>query len=100
MKTRILAVAALGIFALNAHAALPPTAESLRRLRAVIDSAEVQGKLGTAQWVSSIQENGNGAYTVITNECALEVRVEPIRTNPPQMVPELRVIVGQANCLP
>ncbi len=83
-----------------AHAALPPTAESLRRFRAVSESKDIYLLLGPTQVVKSIQDNGNGSFTVVTHECALNVKVETVQTTPPQMVPQLKVTAGQANCLP
>ncbi len=83
-----------------AHAALPPTAESLRRIQAVTQSKEVFDAFGAVQWVKSIQDNGNDTYTVLAGDCSLLVNVEAVQTNPPQMVPPLKVTVGQMNCLP
>lgn len=84
--------------AMSASAALPPTAESLRRLKTITTSSEVFDAFGASQWVKSIQENEDGSYTVISDKCALSVNVQAIQTNPPQMVPELKVIVGMLVC--
>ena len=87
------------LFSLGAQAALTPTAESLRRIAAIAKSAELHRVLGSAQYVSSITLADNGVYTVVTNKCAVNVRVQPIQQN--VMVPDLRVIVDQpVNCLP
>ncbi len=88
------------LISLVGQAALPPTAESLRRLQAITTSQELFNRLGPTQWVSSITAAPNGTYTVITNICAINVRVDAVQSDPPQMVPPLKVTLGQMNCLP
>jgi hypothetical protein len=94
-----LAGIALFLFALSAHAALPPAAESLRRIRAISESKEVFDAIGVAEWVKSITENEDGSYSVSTEKCVLKVTVTPLQTDPPSMVPPLRAQVGQLQCL-
>jgi hypothetical protein len=87
-------------FASSAQAALPPAAESLRRIAAISQSHDVFHALPTAFGVTSITENANGSYTLIAGTCSLNVTVEPIQSEPPQMVPPLQVSVGRLTCLP
>jgi len=102
MKKLAIHSAVLSIFLCSAlaQAALPPAAESMRRIGAIAKSREVFNALGSASWVKSISDNNNGTYTVMAGDCALLVRVEAVQTNPPQMVPALNVVVEQVNCLP
>ena len=81
-----------------AKGALPPTAESLRRIQAVTQSAEVFNALGSAKWVTSIRDNENGTYTVFAGRCTLQVGVESVESEPPMMVSPLKVTVGQLVC--
>ena len=83
-----------------AQAALPPTAESLRRFTAITQSSDVYDVLGAVNEVTSINSLGNGNYEVVTATCVLEVTVVPKITEPPQMVPPLEVTVGKSTCLP
>lgn len=84
----------------SARAALTPTAESLRRIAAITQSSDVYNELGPSLSVTSITDRGNGTYSVLAGSCALNVTVEPILSDPPQMVPPLRVSVGRVVCLP
>lgn len=93
-------VLSLFVLPMMAQAALTPTAESLRRLRAVTESPEVYSAFGGFQWVKSITDNGNGNYTVASKECALTAKVEAVISDEPEMVPPLKVTIGKLNCLP
>ena len=85
----------------HAQAALTPTAESLRRIQAITTSKDVYEALGNLQWISSIAQDEEEHYTVVSNQCSLTVQVRPVLTNPPQMVPPLKVtVLGPATCLP
>jgi hypothetical protein len=69
----------LGIFVLLlstqvSRAALPPTAESMRRIKAVMDSHEVYDKLGSVNWIKSVTETTDG-YLLSSDKCTLEVSV-------------------------
>jgi len=65
----------------TAFAALPPAAESLRRLKVVIESKEVYEQLDSADWVKSITQTENG-YVIQTNKCQLFVNVSSIDKQP------------------
>lgn len=100
MKNLICAGALVLASAAQAQAALPPTAESLRRFAAIAQSSDVFDAFGAVAFLKSINDNGNGQYTVDAGDCVLSVQVEAVQTNPPQMVPPLKVTVGQMNCTP
>jgi hypothetical protein len=55
-------------------AALPPTAESLRRLKTIAESEEVYDKLGSLEQIKSITLSGD-EYIIQTDKCAVTVRV-------------------------
>lgn len=86
--------------AVSAQAALPPTAESMRRLRAVLDSKELYEAIAPYNWIRSIEHKPDGTYRVGAEECSADVKVEPVVTNPPQMVPPLKVTVSNVFCYP
>ncbi len=95
-----LLVLALALLASSAQAALPPGAESLRRIAAISSSAEVFKKIGSGGWVSQIKTEDGTNYIVISRDCALNVKVE-VRNKDGIVGPgELVVIPGQVNCLP
>lgn len=82
-----------------AHAVLPPGAESLRRIAAVAQSPEVFAKIGSARWVSSISDNGNGTYLVRTDRCQLAVKVEALPDPEHRVGPsQLRITPGSLGC--
>lgn len=90
----------VSVFALNASsAALPPGAESLRRLKAIAESPDVFKAIGSARWVDRIEQSEHG-YLVHADDCVLEVQVEPVKAEPMPMVPKLKVIVGKLECKP
>lgn len=84
------------------HAALPPTAESMRRIKAIMDSKEVYETLGSTNWIKSITEE-NGLYTLKSDQCTLTVTVEttPLSSKNPGMVgpPILDVKIGNLKCI-
>ncbi len=57
-----------------AFAALPPTAESMRRIKAVMESKEVYDKLGPVNWIKSVTETKDG-YLLKSDKCSLEVTI-------------------------
>lgn len=98
MKT--LFVLTFALIATSAQAALPPGAESLRRIAAIASSPAVFKAIGNTGWISSVTDNQNGNYTVVSSTCALSVKVE-VRTKEGLVGPgELVIIPGQLNCLP
>ncbi|MCS5712657.1 hypothetical protein [Candidatus Berkiella aquae] len=58
-------------------AALPPTAESMRRIKTIMESKEVYDALGGAEWVKTITETDHG-YVLETQKCKLYVKVNAI----------------------
>ncbi|MBN9288151.1 MAG: hypothetical protein BGO43_13480 [Gammaproteobacteria bacterium 39-13] len=77
-------------------AALPPTAESMHRIKAVMDSKEVYDKLGSVNWITSITETKEG-YKLQSEKCTLMVKVERM----PQTMPgpsQLSVKAGELHC--
>jgi hypothetical protein len=83
-----------------AVAALPPTAESFRRIKTILDSVEVYDTLGSANWIKSITENDNG-YVLKSEKCSLQVQVEAIHNNqaPGFVGPApLQVKIGKLDC--
>jgi hypothetical protein len=75
-----------------AQAALPPTAESMRRIKAVMDSHEVYDKLGSVNWIKSISETKEG-YLLKSDKCALEVTVTH-GENPKGLIGPLPLVVN------
>ncbi len=92
-------VLSLAIISSAAQAALPPGAESLRRIAAVATSPEVFQVVGSATWVKSITDNGDNSYSVLTKDCRLLVKVEvlPIEHPGPGV---LKITPGRMDCLP
>jgi hypothetical protein len=83
----------------TAHAALPPTGESLRRINAITTTQAIYDKLGAAQWVRAIQDGGNGSYYVMTDTCRLVVQVTAIRIPHGPIGPApLKVTPGELSC--
>src|SRR4051794_37499982 len=59
-----------------ARAALPPYAESTRRIDAVLSDRDVHAALGAAAWVDAIALKGDGVYEVRSRRgCVVEARV-------------------------
>lgn len=75
-------------------AALPPAAESLRRLKFIIESKEVYEQLESADWVKSISQTEQG-YVLLTQKCQLFVEVVPIEKQPshPRLIGPLPLMV-------
>jgi hypothetical protein len=84
-----------------ANAALPPTAESMRRIKTIMDSKEVYDTLGGAKWIQSITQD-NDDYVIKTEKCSLKVSLQstPLSEQQPHMVgpPLLTVKVGKMEC--
>lgn len=85
----------------SALAALPPAAESLRRLKAVAESKEVYDKLGAVEQIKSITVNGDD-YTIQANHCVVTARVitVPRASNEPQLIGPLplKVTIVESGC--
>lgn len=81
-----------------AQAALPPTAESMRRIKAVMDSHEVYDTLGSVNWIKSVTETKEG-YILKSDKCSLEVTVMH-GENPSGFIGPLPLIVkvGKKEC--
>lgn len=83
MKTnRLWSLFCLLLLTNNAFAALPPAAESLRRLKVIIESKEVYEQLDSADWVKSITQTTEDGYTLKTNKCELLVNVSSMDKQP------------------
>lgn len=95
MKTLLILPVAL--MSIAAQAALPPGAESLRRIAAVAQSPEVFQKIGLMGWVNSITENPNHSYIVATEKCRLLVTVDAVPMDHPGVNP-LKVNPGVLTC--
>ena len=82
-------------------AALPPGAESLRRINMIAESREVLAAVGGGNWINSITGDGT-TYQVTSEDCITEVKLEVVQTAnpPPPGPPTLKLSVGQTNCLP
>jgi hypothetical protein len=80
-----------------ASAALPPSAESLRRFRAVTESQELFQEL-EGRLTRKITDNQDGSFNVVAGDCLIVVEVQPELTEPPQMVPPLKTRVTQVSC--
>lgn len=94
MKCQKLAVISLALIANTAMAALPPAAESLRRLKVIIESKEVYEQLGSKDWVKSIAQTDQG-YVLQTQKCQLLVEVVPMDKQPshPRLIGPLPLMV-------
>lgn len=66
----------------TAFAALPPAAESLRRIKVIIESKEVYEQLDSADWVKSITQTTDDAYMLQTTKCQLFVNVSSMDKQP------------------
>lgn len=82
-------------------AALPPGAESLRRIKTVVESPAVFDKVGSADFVTGVTQTKEG-YVVTTNRCKLYVslRETNLKDIDPGMIgpPKLDVVVGEMKC--
>ncbi len=89
----------IGLLASQAWGALPPTAESLRRLQAITASHEVYTKLGSVNWIESITQVKEG-YLLKSEKCTLMVEVKTAFNHFPGKVGPLplEVIVGELKC--
>ncbi len=82
-------------------AALPPTAESMRRIKSIMDSHEVYDKLGSVNWIVSVKEVSEANYEVASEKCTLKVTVtqEESAHEPKIIGPrQLKVSVGELAC--
>ncbi|MBS0288019.1 MAG: hypothetical protein JSR17_12025 [Proteobacteria bacterium] len=96
---RIALFLALG-FSTAAIAALPPTAESMRRIKAVMDSHDVYDKLGSVNWIVSVKQTQDG-YELASEKCTLQVSVvEAEQSAEPKIIGprQLQVKVGEMKC--
>lgn len=83
---------------LVASAALPPYAESTRRVNALLSDADVHAALGAAAWVESVVETEQGLYTVTSKKgCWVEAKVTSHSTGV-QGPGELEVEVVRSGC--
>lgn len=82
-------------------AALPPSAESLRRLKAIAESPAVFERISTTDKVVGISETKEG-YVVTTNRCRLQVTIQEtdLSQMEPNLVgpPKLDVVIGDMKC--
>lgn len=84
-----------------ALAVLSPSAESLRRLKTIVESPAVFEKINAADKVIGISEAKEG-YVVTTNQCRLYVTIQ--ETDLSQMEPhlvgplKLDVVIGEMKC--
>lgn len=89
------------IFPTLALAALPPGAESLRRIKTVAESPAVFDKVGSADYVTGITQTKEG-YVVTTNRCKLYVSIHEtnLKDIDPGMIgpPKLDVVIGEMKC--
>lgn len=66
---------ALGVLCFASHAAvaaLPPTAESMVRIKNIVSSNEVYDKLGSNNWITSVKQTPEG-YELSSDKCTLQV---------------------------
>lgn len=98
MKVKTFSLITIIMFSNVALAALPPTAESLRRIKTITESKEVYDVLGSVNWVNSITESNDG-YILQTGKCTLEVRIEAKPPHPQRIGPlDLEVKTGMLTC--
>lgn len=96
---KILAYAFL-LISSTGMAALPPTAESMRRIKAVMDSHDVYEKLGAVNWIVSVNEIKDG-YELISEKCSLKVIVQEAESKSEHKIigpRPLMVSVGDMHC--
>lgn len=93
---------AVVLIPLQVMAALPPGAESLRRIKAIAESPEVFDRIGSADWVTGIKEGKDSHYIVTTKRCTLNVQINttPLSQEEPKLVgpDKLQVVVGSIKC--
>lgn len=84
-----------------AWAVLPPSAESLRRLKTIAESPAVYEKISVTDKVIGITETKEG-YVVTTNRCRLFVSIQEtdLKQMEPNLVgpPKLDVVIGDMKC--
>ncbi len=81
-----------------AMAALPPTAESMRRVKAIMDSHEVYDKLGATNWITAVKETTDG-YELTSEKCTLRVSLTELEQKEKIIGPlPLKVNVGEMKC--
>lgn len=92
MKLRL--TLSLLIMVQSAWAALPPAAESLRRIKAITESKELYDNLESADWVNAITQEGDG-YVVKTQKCILHVDVKSLDKQPshPRLIGPLPLVI-------
>lgn len=74
MKKYALTFLALVICTVSAQAALPPTYQSAKEFRALLDSPKLTESLGSGEPIESIVRDANG-FVVKTNKHSLKVDV-------------------------
>lgn len=83
------------------YAALPPAAESLRKLKAVAESPALYERLGSSDQVTGITVAKEG-YLVTTNRCRIRASIKETNLNEidPGLIgpPKLEVIIGEVKC--
>jgi hypothetical protein len=86
-----------------AQAMLPPAPESARYIKAILNSQELRRAIPTMNWITSItQTKGSfgesGEYLVVADDCQAVIRVNPVSTDPPMMMPPLGVKILHQTC--
>ncbi len=78
----------------SALAALPPAAESLRRLKTITESKELYDNLESADWVNAITQEGD-SYVVKTQKCTIYLAVKPLDKQPshPRLIGPLPLVI-------
>jgi len=63
----------LAIFYSAAHAALPPMAQSIREIEAILSDPQLYQILGSAEMIQRIEQIEHGHYIVLTRNHSLQV---------------------------
>ncbi|MGE3318377.1 MAG: hypothetical protein AB7I18_03685 [Candidatus Berkiella sp.] len=95
MLLRTIVSISLLLVAKTLLAALPPAAESLRRLKVITESKEVYEQLESSDWVKAITQTSEDAYILSTQKCQIFVSVLPINKPPshPRLIGPLPLMV-------
>lgn len=72
MKTILIIILCLFAVQLSVSAALPPLAESIAEIKAILNDPELIDSLGVADSIESIQRNDAG-YLVVTRNKTLQI---------------------------
>lgn len=74
MKKKLLAIALFSIVSVSGFSILPPLAEGIRELSAIICNDEFYKNLGSGDLIEGIQKNEKG-YLITTNKRTMQVDV-------------------------